>query len=300
MKYYEKEIPDTNIKECFATVEGQELITDIFVPVKSKRNGAAVVFVHGGGWNSGERQAFLWHAHRLSLHGYVACTIDYRLTQTAPFPAAVVDCQSAVKWLRNNADRFDIRSDRIGAVGSSAGGHLAACLGVLDNGGETPSAKVDCVVDVHGVHDFVSMAQDGGEVHESGESFLGGPFSDNRDIWIEASPALHVDDSSAPMLLTHDPQDKVVPYSQSLILANALMKNNRPMRFFPTRGSGHGFVYNPQNSWTQQVWPIAVAWLDHHLLGATLAGLFEEEVVEVGPERPEQITAGDADPLPEN
>lgn len=277
MRYYEKEMPDPDITECFASVGGQELIADIFVPVKSKHNGAAVIFVHGGGWNDGYRQAFLWHAHRLSLHGYVACTIDYRLTRTASFPAAVVDCQSAVKWLRNNAGRFDIRSDRIGAMGSSAGGHLAACLGVLDTGGDTASAKVNCVVDIHGVHDFVSIAQDRGEAHKCCESFLGGPISEKRDLWIEASPALHVDASSAPMLLVHDPQDMSVPYSQSLILANALIKNNRPMQFLPSPGSGHGFVYDPQNIWTQHVWPIAVAWLDHYLLGATLARLFEEE-----------------------
>ena len=100
---------------------------DIFVPAENKV--AAMILVHGGGWRSGERQAFLWHAHRLSLYGYVACTIDYRLIQTAHFPTAIVDCQSAVKWLRNNADRFDIRSDRIGGIGNSAGGHLAAYLG---------------------------------------------------------------------------------------------------------------------------------------------------------------------------
>lgn len=96
MKYYDKKTPDPSLTECFANPGGQELITDIFVPVKSKHKGAAVIFVHGGGWNGGERQSFLWHAHRLSLHGYVTCTIDYRLTQTASFPVAVVDCQSAV------------------------------------------------------------------------------------------------------------------------------------------------------------------------------------------------------------
>ena len=281
MRYYETERPDPDITECFASVGDQELMADIFVPVRSKNKGAAVIFVHGGGWNGGSRQAFLWHAHRLSLHGYVTCTIDYRLTRTASFPAAVVDCQSAVKWLRNNASRFDIRSDRIGAVGSSAGGHLVACLGVLDDG-DTTSAKVNCVVDIHGVHDFVSMAQDG-EVRENWELFLGGPISEERDLWIEASPALHVDESSAPMLLVHDPQDKTVPYSQSLILANALIKNNRPMRFLPSPGSGHGFVYNPQDIWTQKVWPSAVAWLDHHLLGTTLTGLSEEEMAEFRP-----------------
>ena len=284
MRYYENEMPNPDITECFASVGDQELMADIFIPAKSKNKGAAVIFVHGGGWNGGSRQAFLWHASRLALHGYVTCTIDYRLTRTASFPAAVEDCQSAVKWLRNNASRFGIRSDRIGAVGSSAGGHLAACLGVLDDDGSTASAKVNCVVDIHGVHDFMSIEQDCRGKRENWKLFPGGSISEERDFWIEASPALHVDESSAPMLIVHDPQDKTVPYSQSLILANALIKNNRPMQFLPTRGSGHGFVYNPHNMWTQHVWPIAVAWLDHHLLGTTLTGLSEEEMVEFRPE----------------
>ncbi|NQT91160.1 MAG: alpha/beta hydrolase [Lentisphaerae bacterium] len=266
--YDEMEIPAPNITECFSSPGGQELMMDAFVPDDAKRNGAAVVFVHGGGWDAGERQAFLWHAHRLSLRGYTASTIDYRLTQTAPFPAAVEDCQSAVVWLRHHADRFGICSERIGALGSSSGGHLAACLGVLNNEGSPVSARVNCVVDVHGVHDLVSPTEDKGLVYEKWEAFIGGPISETRDLWIKASPAFHVDQDSAPMLLVHDPHDETVPYDQSLLLARALMSAGRPLQFLPTPGSGHGFIYDPQNTWTQRVWPIAMAWLDQHLLGA--------------------------------
>ena len=272
MNYFEKDVPAPDATECFASADGQDLIADVFVPAEARRNGAAVLMVHGGGWNAGKREDFLWHAQRLAVHGYVACTIDYRLSQTACYPAAVLDCQSAVTWLREHADRFQIDRDRVGAMGSSAGGHLVACLGIFDQEGNAVSARVNCVVDVHGVHDFISLAKSDG-VKKSREAFLGGPISEKRDSWIQASPALHVDDDSAPMLLVHDPQDETVPYDQSLILANALMQAGRPMRFLPSPGSGHGFVYNPQNHWTQQVWPVAVAWLDHHLLGTTSVDL---------------------------
>lgn len=276
MKYYDKETPNPDITECFANPEGKELLTDIFVPDTDRHKSAAVVFIHGGGWIGGERQAFLWHAHRLSLHGYVACAIDYRLTETAVFPAAVEDCQSAVKWLRENAERFDLSDDRIGVMGSSAGGHLAACLGVFDGKEDTISSRANCVVDIHGIHDFISLAGNGGKVNESGEAFIGGTISEKKDRSMQASPALHVNDDSAPMFLVHDPGDDIVPYDQSLILADALIRNGRPMRFMPSPGSGHGFVYNPQNNWTQQVWPVAVAWLDYHLVGTPPVRLFEE------------------------
>jgi len=276
IKYFKIEAPDPDFSECFACPEGQKLVMDLFVPEKGRHNGAAVILIHGGGWNGGERHGFWWHAHRLSLHGYVAGTVDYRLSSIAPFPAAVNDCQAAVRWLRHNADRFNIQRDRIGAIGSSAGGHLAACLGVFEEMENTISARVNCVVDVHGVHDFISAVGNSNEVKEHWEAFIGGPFSEKRDLWLAASPALHVDSSSAPMLLVHDPKDETVPYEQSLILANALIKAGRPMQFLPSPGSAHGFVYNPQNSWTQQVWPVALAWLDHYLLKKTSGELSKE------------------------
>jgi len=278
MKYYDRETPDPDLTECFAKPGGQELLADVFMPDAGSQTGAAVVFVHGGGWNAGERQAFLWHAHRLSLRGYVTCTIDYRLTDTAPFPAAVEDCQAAVRWLRRNAERLDVSRDRIGAVGSSAGGHLVACLGAVDDDRDEISSKVNCVVDVHGVHDFLSLAENAGQVKAGWEAFIGGTLAERRDLWIQASPALHVDASSAPMFLVHDPDDSTVPYDQSLLLAHALMANGRPLRFLPSPGSGHGFVYNPGNQWTQNVWPLAVAWLDDHLLDTPSAELLEEEI----------------------
>jgi acetyl esterase/lipase len=256
------------LTERFASPGGEELVADTYIPEAANRNRAAVIFVHGGGWNAGARHQFRWHAHRLSLHGYFACTIDYRLTRTAPFPAAVKDCQAAVRWLRGNAKRFDISADRIAAFGSSAGGHLAACLGVFEDPVETVSSKVNCVVDIHGVHDFIAALDPAGNIKEHWEAFLGGPVSAMREAWMQASPALHVDGNSAPMLLAHDPGDDVVPCSQSHILAAALMKAGRGVEFMPSPGSGHGYVYNPANAWTQKVWPAAVSWLDDHLTDA--------------------------------
>ncbi len=268
MEYYGKDVPAPALTERFASPSGEDLIADTYLPETAKRNGAAVIFVHGGGWNAGGRQQFLWHAHRISLHGYLACTIDYRLTRTAPFPAAVEDCQAVVRWLRGSAKRFDISSDRIAAFGSSAGGHLAACLGVFENVVGSLSSRVNCVVDIHGVHDFIAALDSSGKIKEHWEAFLGGSVSTKREAWVQASPALHVDGNTAPMLLAHDPGDDVVPCSQTIILAEALMKAGCGVEFMPSPGSGHGYIYNQGNCWTRKVWPAAVSWLDHHLTGA--------------------------------
>lgn len=253
--------------EVFARPGGRELVADVYLPGEGEGNGAGVILVHGGGWSGGSRQQFRWHAGRLARRGYAACTIDYRLTPVAPFPAALVDCQSAVAWFRGQAGRFGFRADRLGAIGSSAGGHLVACLGVLEREGEAVSSKVDCVVDIHGIHDFLLQLEAPGGVKPGWEAFLGGPVSAKREAWLAASPARHAGAGSAPTLLVHDPSDATVPWEQSLRFADALIKAGRPVRFMPTPGSGHGFVYSPRNPWTQKVWPVATSWLDEHLLG---------------------------------
>ncbi|MBL4869267.1 MAG: alpha/beta hydrolase [Pseudomonadales bacterium] len=275
MTYYEKEFPDPDLSEVFAIYGETELTADVFLPSEKKQNGAGIILVHGGGWNAGDRNQFLWHAHRLALHGYVACTISYRLSQVAVFPAALIDCQSAVVWFRKNADRFKISVDKIGAIGSSAGGHLVACLGVFGQEHDGVSAKVNCVVDVHGVHDFVYLENNYEKTKNKRAHFLGGTIEEIEEVYVQASPALHVDKNSSPMYIVHDPFDETVPYDQSLILANALMKNERPVTFIPSPNSGHGFFYNPQNDWTQKLWPSVMQWLDNQLLGIDTVGLID-------------------------
>jgi acetyl esterase/lipase len=240
------------------------LVADGYLPDPDLAHGAAVVLVHGGGWSGGHRDTLAWHAHQLALEGYVACTIDYRLSGTAPYPAALIDCQSALKWVRTNSDRFAIDPNRVGVVGSSAGGHLVACLGARDDG--PVSARANCVVDIHGIHDFIPIGNTGTSPVKQATTFLGGSMHEKPEIWADASPVRHVDAHTAPMLLLHDPDDELVPYEQSILLANALMRAARPMQFLPTPGSGHGFIYNPEHAWTQRVWPTVVIWLNLYLV----------------------------------
>jgi dipeptidyl aminopeptidase/acylaminoacyl peptidase len=116
------------------------------------------------------------------------------------------------------------------------------------------------VVDVHGVHDFARLAADG-PGHKASVAFLGGTIEQRPAAWAEASPIRRVGADSAPMLLTHDPGDKVVPFEQSTRFAAALIGAGRPCEFIPTPGSGHGFVYNIEGEWSRRIWPLACAWL---------------------------------------
>src|SRR5262245_35641641 len=101
----------------------------------------ALVIIHGGGWIEGDKSSFTslknWAPGNIidfAKLGFVAATINYRLSGEAPFSAALEDCQSAVRWLRAHAQDYHIDVNRIGAYGNSAGGHLALLLGMVEEG----------------------------------------------------------------------------------------------------------------------------------------------------------------------
>jgi acetyl esterase/lipase len=246
-----------------------DLQMDLYLPETELAVRPGVLFIHGGGWEGGNRCQFAWHARDLAQRGFVTASASYRLSGVAVYPAALDDCQRAVRWLRKHAGELGLDPAHLGAVGSSAGGHLAACLGVRGtrDDGDAELRGIDsraqCVVDVHGVHDLPAM--DGHPTAAYCGRFLGGGLSETPEGWTEASPIRFVDRESAPMLLIHDPADDTVPYEQSARLAEALIKAARPVEFMPTPGSGHGFVYNPDDPWTRRVWPAAVAWLNRFL-----------------------------------
>jgi acetyl esterase/lipase len=254
---------------AFRTFADTALEMDVFPAEKGAGPRPGVLFIHGGGWSAGQRTQFTWHARELAKLGFVTAAASYRLAPAHPYPAALDDCQYAMRWLRAHAAEWNLDPARLGACGSSAGGHLAACLAVRDTRSDDEpalrgfSSRAQCVVDVHGVHDFRTLAPT--VLTACNAAFLGGSAAEKPEAWQDASPAAFVDALTAPIMLTHDPNDPTVPYAQSVSFAAALMDAGRPVEFLPTPGSGHGFVYNPENAWTQRLWPRAVAWLSSWL-----------------------------------
>jgi len=263
------EIPaDVEVRRgmVYGRADGANLELDLYRPIAASAPRPGLVFVHGGGWHAGQREQFSWHAEQCAQRGYVCVSISYRLTGAAPYPACLDDCQRAVRWLRSRAGEFNLDPERIGAFGSSAGGHLVACLGVRDTRSERNdelaeySSRVQCVVDYHGIHDFPALP-DWKLASEACEALFGGPLQARRELWEDASPVRFVDAETAPMLLIHDPDDPTVPYAQSVDFAAALMAVGRPVEFMPVLGAGHGFGYNPENLAQRRTWPVALSWL---------------------------------------
>src|SRR3954447_5088208 len=103
-------------------------VLDLYLPEALPAPRPLVLCIHGGGWAAGDKRSYAWLADALAQRGYAAASITYRFAPAHHAPAQMDDVQRAVRWLRKNAAKYELDPDRFGAIGGSAGGHLAAYL----------------------------------------------------------------------------------------------------------------------------------------------------------------------------
>lgn len=240
----------------FSTIAGYRPITlDLYRPAKAKAALPLVIYVHGGGWMAGHtRQSgafsdFTAVLADLSARGYVVASLEYRLSGEAPFPAAIDDVRSAIRFLKADAARYGIDTRHVAIWGGSAGGQLAA-LAALDCGhapsgaDKSNAAQSDCVqaaVGWYGVYDFATMPQSA--IPRAENAYL--DCEKDRcpaERIAAASAAAHVDAKDPPMLLIHGTDDKTVPVTQSQELAAKLKAANVPVTLDIISGVGHSWI----------------------------------------------------------
>jgi acetyl esterase/lipase len=236
----------------YARVGERPLLMDIFVPEKDKGPLPLVVWVHGGGWESGSRRDC--KAAWLSGEGYVVASIDYRLSGEAPFPAQIHDCKAAIRWLRANAAKYKIDLERVGAWGSSAGAHLVNLLGTSgdvkelegDLGPAGQSSRVQAVCSYYGPGNLVTVVKQRRVRNQTPADpfykLLGGPVEEKQDLLRAASPVTYISKDDPPFLLVHGELDGVVPYAQSVEFDKALKAAGVSSTFRTVKGAGHGFI----------------------------------------------------------
>jgi len=246
-----------------ATAGYRPLQLDLWVP-DSATPPPLVVWIHGGGWMIGDRR-YLPETLRpnqlfdaLLAAGLAVATIDYRLALEAPFPAQLHDAKAAVRYLRAHAEELGIDTGRIGVWGESAGGHLAALVGLTGHRADLeggigvvgPSSAVDVVVDWYGPADFTTMprmspppriaARLEPAMHTPPEDSLVAGLDDAGRA--DASPVTHVTPDAPPFLLVHGTTDWLVPYAQSEQLHAALTAAGVESRLVPVEGAEHIFT----------------------------------------------------------
>jgi uncharacterized protein (TIGR03067 family) len=225
---------------------------DLYLPEQhSDGIRPAIVFVHGGGWRAGDKRREQWWRlpAQYAKDGYVAISVNYRLTGEAPFPAQLTDVKCAVRWLRAHADEYDVDPHRIGAYGNSAGAHLVAMLGLVQptDGleGEGPhreySSAVQAVCASATPTDFLNWGEVGKLADRpSTKALLSGPVEESKKRAGQASPITYVRADAPPVLLIHGTIDQVVPNMQAERLAHALREAGaREVRHLIFGNEGH-------------------------------------------------------------
>lgn len=230
----------------YSEVNDRKMKLDLYAPKeKSAKLSPLLVFIHGGAWSGGNRLHYKYYCVEFAKRGYVAATISYRLSDVAPFPAALDDCRSAVNWLRKNAEKYNIDPDRIALVGGSAGGHLAMLTGYSANDKDQTGAPPKAVVNIYGVYDMTTdLARNNNNVRK----FLGGTFEEKQAVYEDASPKNHLDKNDPPTLVIHGTIDDVVPISQSDNLVARLEELGIPHTYEKLEGWPHALdIVKPVN-----------------------------------------------------
>lgn len=268
-----REIPD----RPYAGTEGPRQRLDLFLPTRpANARLPVIVFIHGGAWRQGDKRVGRKLLQPFVESGaYAGASVNYRLSQMAPWPAQIHDVKAAIRWLRAHADRYGLDSQKIGVWGTSAGGHLAAMLGVSGDlktleGQEgthlDQPSEVTCVANYFGPSALLTMDDHpGAMVHNAPDSpesqLIGGPIQENKERSQEASPVTHVTRADAPFLHVHGDKDPLVPYPQSVHLDAALDRIGVASTLITMEGAGHGRFAHPRL-------PILLKqFFDHHLLG---------------------------------
>jgi acetyl esterase/lipase len=238
----------------YAEPDGTPLQLDLYLPAGDGPWPVAL-WLHGGGWAVGARD--LRADERmvpLARAGIAVAAVQYRLTDRATFPAQLDDVRAAVRWLRASGAGYGLATDRIGAWGASAGGHLASLLGLLPDGrdGELGDSSVQAVVAWFPPTDLLARADD--EPDGPPPPWLSGPppspsyearllgvasTADAVDAARAASPLSHAHAGAPPFLLVHGDRDGLVPASHSRRLAEALQAAGAPVELLLIAGANH-------------------------------------------------------------
>ena len=234
----------------YARIGEHALKLDLHFPKAA--NPPLVVYVHGGAWRRGSKSDM--PIVKLLNHGFAIASVDYRLSTQAVFPAQIHDIKAAIRFLRARSQDFHINTKRIGVIGSSAGGHLAALVGVTNDHdvlegkvGEhlSESSDVQCIVSLYGASNLQTILAQSTEFGlkmrvPALQLLLGGQPEEKPDLARVASPVAHLDRSDPPLLLLHGDGDPQMPPQQSQEFAKAYEAAKLPVQLIIIPDGKHG------------------------------------------------------------
>ena len=252
---------------------------DLFRPAKEGKY-PALLMVHGGGWRSGNRTMEEPMAQQIAAHGYVTATIEYRLSPEALYPAAVYDLKAAVRFLRANATKYHIDSQKLAISGTSAGGQLASLIGMTakvpkfegDEGVQKIPSDIQAIIDIDGILDFTDNNESGKDSNpgkpSAGAFWFGATYKLAPEKWVEASPIIYAGKYTPPICFINSALPRFHAGRDSVI--TILNKHHIYTEVHTIPGTPHPFwLFHP---WFSQTLDYMVAFLDKILKkeGSTL------------------------------
>ncbi|MBP6233805.1 MAG: alpha/beta fold hydrolase [Chitinophagaceae bacterium] len=253
-KSYQYIAEEKNIAYCHT--KERELKLDVFYPTeKTEKKRTAVIFIHGGGWRSGNKAMHYPLLQELAALGYVCITPEYRLSTEALYPAAIHDIKSAIRWVRKNAAQYRIDVNKIVAAGHSSGGELAAFMGATngmkqfegEGGSKDVSSKVNAVIDLDGTLVFIHPESGEGDDSKrisAATYWFGYSKTENPELWKQAAPLTHVGKHTPPTQFINSSVTRMHAGREDFI---AVLKQNKIYNETRTlEGSPHSFLlFNP-------------------------------------------------------
>ena len=238
--------------------DGVKLTGDLYAP-KGLTKAPVVVAIHGGGWRGGSPAAHKYWGPYLARNGIATFAIKYRLAKEGTYPKAVYDVKSAVQFIRAKAGDLGVDPERIALFGESAGGHLAALLGLAANEYKSEyrsdpnagvPANVKAVVSFFGINDLLAQwhhDQTTRPLDQIAEKFLGVSPMQNRKLYFESSPINYatLDRRENRFLLINGTHDDIVDPAQSQQFWQALNLAGIYSRRMILSGAGHFFASDP-------------------------------------------------------
>jgi acetyl esterase/lipase len=247
---------DVRVAIPYATHAGVELLLDAYLPA-GDGPFPAVVVIPGGRWQRIDRGRHSDVPQYFAERGVAAFAIDYRSSFQYPYPAAVEDVTAAVDWVRAHAADYHVDPAQLGAMGVSAGGHLAALVAAMESGDD----RLNVVASFSGPMDLVPLLEaEDTEVRDAVHTFLGcSSGAACEETAREASPITYVDPADPPMLLVNSKSESI-PTDQPTAMWSSLRDADVPAIAYLVEG-GHGAGYGGSWKVMDRVFPYVQAWL---------------------------------------
>lgn len=229
----------------FGAGGGRDLKCDVFSPPNEKRDRPGVLIIHGGGWQTGDKDQLRYYGIQLARYGFVGVACEYRLSGEAIWPAQINDVKAALRWMHANEAQLGIDAGKICVTGNSAGAHLALMLGCetdeFEGKGGDAGVNSECAA-ISAIYPPTRMGLGkSGDAH----NHLFGDAADET-VAVNASPITYAEKPFPPTLLIHGNADMVVPCEESFNMYHALKKAGAAVELHIFDGAPHAFDSLPE------------------------------------------------------